>query len=479
MIKPVVGIIMGSDSDLPVMKNAAKVLNEFKIPYEMTIVSAHRTPNRMYEYAKSAYSRGLKVIIAGAGGSAHLPGMVSALTTLPVIGVPVQTKTLSGIDSLYSIVQMPPGVPTATVAINGAQNAGILAVQILATNDESLHKKIKDYKKSLEKKITEKAKNVEETDKIVQAIPKVLKSIDVLGKKAQGKVRDIYFKNDKRILITTDRQSAFDVILGHIPFKGAVLNKLSEFWFKQTKHIIPNHMISVPDPNVMITHNCKPTSVEMIVRGYISGVTKTSIWYSYESGERIIYGLKFPDGLKKNQKLPKPVITPTTHPEPGSNLHDERLTREQILENKILDEKIYKQMEKAALALFDYGSKWCKKHGLILVDTKYEFGIKNGKLMLIDEIHTPDSSRFWIADTYEERVQKGMEPENFDKEFLRLRYANEFGYRGDGAPPKMPEDLVIDLAKRYIQVYEKISGEQFKMYEYPIEERIKKNIMKI
>ncbi|OGK13564.1 phosphoribosylaminoimidazolesuccinocarboxamide synthase [Candidatus Roizmanbacteria bacterium RIFCSPLOWO2_01_FULL_38_12] len=316
------------------------------------------------------------------------------------------------------------------------------------------------------------------TDKIVKAIPYVLKSIDIpgLGKKKQGKVRDIYFKGDKRILITTDRQSAFDVILGHIPFKGAVLNMLSEFWFKKTKKIVPNHMISVPDTNVMITQNCKPTAVEMIVRGYMTGVTKTSIWYSYEKGERTIYGIKFPEGLKKNQKLPRPILTPTTHPEVGSGLHDERLTREQIIENKIIDEKSYKQMEKTALTLFDFGSKWCKKHGLILVDTKYEFGIYNGKLMLIDEIHTPDSSRFWIADTYEERFQKGEEPENFDKEFLRLRYANELGYRGDGTPPKMPEDLIIDLAKRYIRVYEKISGETFKMFEYPIKERIIRNL---
>ncbi len=476
--KALVAVIMGSDSDFPIMKEACEALKSFGVPYEVTVLSAHRTPERAFTFAKESQDRGIKVIIAAAGGAAHLAGVMAGLCTLPVIGVPILTKTLGGADSLYSTAQMPPGVPVATVAINGALNAGILAVQILATADEALQKKLKDYKKSLEKKVNAKAKNIEETDKIVRAIPHVLKSIDVpgLGKKSQGKVRDIYFKNDKRILITTDRQSAFDVILGHIPFKGAVLNRLSEFWFKQTKHIVQNHMISVPDDNVMITHNCKPTSVEMIVRGYMTGVTKTSIWYSYEKGERTIYGLKFPEGLKKNQKLPKPVLTPTTHPEVGSGLHDERLTREQIIDNKIIDEKIYKQMEKAALDLFDFGSKWCKKHGLILVDTKYEFGIKNGKLMLIDEIHTPDSSRFWIADTYEERINNGQEPENFDKEFLRLRYANELNYRGDGAPPKMPEDLIIDLAKRYIQVYEKITGETFEMFDYPIEERIKKNL---
>jgi len=479
--RALVAVIMGSDSDFPVMKAACEALKFFGVSYEVTVVSAHRTPDRAFAFAKGAQDRGIKVIIAAAGGAAHLAGVMAGLSTLPVIGVPILTKTLGGADSLYSTAQMPPGVPVATVAINGAQNAGILAVQILATADESLQKKLKDFKKSLEKKVLTKAKNLEETDKIVCAIPDVLKSIDIsgLGKRKQGKVRDIYFKNDKRILITTDRQSAFDVILGHIPFKGAVLNLLSEFWFKQTKRIVPNHMIAVPDPNVMVTRNCKPTSVEMIVRGYMTGVTKTSIWYSYEKGERMIYGIKFPEGMKKNQKLPRPVLTPTTHPEVGSGLHDERLTREQIIEKKLIDKKLYEQMEKVALQLFIFGSKLCKKQGLILVDTKYEFGINNGKLMLIDEIHTPDSSRFWIADTYEERFNKGQEPENFDKEFLRLRYANELGYRGDGTPPEMPEDLIIDLAKRYIAVYEKISGQTFEMFDYPIEERIKKNIMKV
>ena len=221
---------------------------------------------------------------------------------------------------------------------------------------------------------------------ILKSLPKILKTINLpLGKKLQGKVRDIYFKDKKRILITTDRQSAFDVILGCIPFKGAVLNQLSAFWFKKTKHIVDNHLLDVPDPNVSVTKNCEPIQVEMIVRGYISGVTKTSIWYSYERGERLIYGLKFPDGLKKNQKLFKPILTPTTHPLVGATGHDERLTREQIIGKKIVSKKLYEQMEKTALVLFKYGAKLCLSKGLILVDTKYEFGIYNGKLTLIEE----------------------------------------------------------------------------------------------
>ncbi|MDQ3099272.1 MAG: hypothetical protein M3Q44_05990 [bacterium] len=181
--------------------------------------------------------------------------------------------------------------------------------------------------------------------------------------------------------------------------------------------------------------------------------------------------------MRKNEKLPHPVITPTTHGG-GAGGHDERLTREEIIQRGIVDTKLYEQIEKATYALFLIGSSWCSEKGLILVDTKYEFGLYKGELMLIDEVHTPDSSRFWIGDTYRNRFNAGVEPENFDKEFLRLWYA-EKGYRGDGEPPEMTEDLIISLAQRYLSVYEKITGEEFTEFEYPIEERIKNNINKI
>jgi phosphoribosylaminoimidazole-succinocarboxamide synthase len=319
-----------------------------------------------------------------------------------------------------------------------------------------------------------------QTKTILSALPSALQDIEIpeLEKKLRGKVRVIYVKNDKRILIATDSKSAFDVVLGYAPYTGAVLTQLAKFWFEKTKNIVTNHMISTPDQNVMITKNCKPIPVEMIVRGYISGVTKTSIWYSYQKGERTIYGNILPDGLKKNDKLPHPIITPTTHPEAGSGKHDERLTRDEIIQQKIVDKKLYDQMEKISLELFAFGQKWCEKHGLILVDTKYEFGLYDGKLMLIDEIHTPDSSRFWIAKTYKKRRKLGEEPENFDKEFFRLWYA-ERGYRGDGNPPTMPKELRIEIAKRYIKTYEMLTGKKFQALKYPIEERIKKNLKNI
>lgn len=326
-------------------------------------------------------------------------------------------------------------------------------------------------------------------DRIRQAIPKTLETVSLPASvsgsgdvsqlspmiKQQGKVRDIYVREHDRVLIATDRQSAFDVILGRIPYKGSVLTLLSQFWFEQTRHIIPNHMTAVPDPNVMICKNCQPIPVEMVVRGYVSGVTKTSIWYSYQQGERTIYGVDFPDGLHKNDQLPQPVITPTTHGG-GANGHDERLTREQILSTGMVSEEIYTQMEQAALALFAFGSARCLEQGLILVDTKYEFGICEGQLMIMDEIHTPDSSRFWIAATYEERHKAGQEPENFDKEFLRLWYA-EKGYTGDGDPPAMSEELIVQVAERYMAVYEKLTGKTFPEYSYPIEERIVSNLI--
>lgn len=318
-------------------------------------------------------------------------------------------------------------------------------------------------------------------DQILKALPNVLKTTNFnFGKKFVGKVRDTYILDDgRRIIVTTDRQSAFDVILGEIPFKGAVLNQLAAFWFEKTKDIVDNHLISVPDPNVSVVKSCEGIPIEMIVRGYISGVTNTSIWGSYNKGDRVIYGIKFPDGLKKNQKLPEPVITPTTHGDPtGKGGHDERLTRDEILSSDLVSKEIYLEMEKAAIELFKKGSEIALKQGLILVDTKYEFGLIDGKLTLMDEIHTPDSSRFWKAETYEERFSKEEEPENFDKEFLRLWYAKK-GYKGDGEPPKMSEELIVQLSQRYIEVYEKLTGQTFEGFEYPIEKRIEENIEKV
>lgn len=300
-----------------------------------------------------------------------------------------------------------------------------------------------------------------------------------LGPKTQGKVRDIYAdpfgQRDTKLLIATDRQSAFDRHLGLIPYKGAVLTLLSQFWFEQTAQIIPNHLIAVPHPNVSHVRACQAIPVEMIVRGYLTGVTQTSIWHSYQAGEREIYGQLFPDGLVKNDPLPQPVITPTTHGG-GAGGHDERLTRDQIRSQGIVESDLYDKMEQTALALFAKGTEVAQKAGLILVDTKYEFGLLDGQLVLIDEIHTPDSSRFWDAATYHKCKSAGQEPDNYDKEYLRLWYAQQ-GYTGDGQPPEMTDELATEVARRYLTVYERLTGSSFPprrygTYQYPIEDTL-------
>ena len=293
-----------------------------------------------------------------------------------------------------------------------------------------------------------------------------------IGRKYEGKVRDNYILNGKRIIITTDRISAFDRVLCTIPFKGQVLNQTSAFWFEKTKNIVKNHVIDVPDPNVMVVHECKPYPVEMVVRGYITGVTKTSAWYNYERGVRNFCGNILPEGLKKNQKFDKPIITPSTKAHTG---HDESISGEEIIKRGLVNAKTYNQMKKASLALFDFGTKLVAKNNLILVDTKYEFGYLNGKLVLIDEIHTPDSSRFWIKDTYQELFSKGEEPQKLDKEYVRQWLANR-EFIGEGKIPKIPDEVKIEAAKRYITAYEMITGKEFKAKNEDVLGRIEKNL---
>ena len=288
-----------------------------------------------------------------------------------------------------------------------------------------------------------------------------------LGERYKGKVRDSYTKGGTRVMITTDRISAFDRVLGTIPFKGQVLNQLAAFWFDKTKDIVPNTVVSVPDPNVMLVKECKIYPVEMVVRGYLAG----SAWRDYKAG-KLISGIKLPKGMEKNQKLAKPIITPSTKAVSG---HDQPISREEIIKRKIVPKDIYGQIEKAALALFRRGTEITAKQGLILVDTKYEFGELNGRIVLADEIHTPDSSRFWYASEYKKRFDAGKEQKMLDKEYLRI-WLMEHGFMGDGEIPKIPEEVIIGVATRYIKAYEEITGLEFKANSEPILGRIKRNL---
>ncbi len=296
-----------------------------------------------------------------------------------------------------------------------------------------------------------------------------------LAGKHSGKVRDGYpLPDGKRLLVTTDRLSAFDAVLGCVPYKGQVLNQLSAWWFKQTEDVIANHLISIPDPNAATVQAAEPFPVEVIVRGYITGVTKTALWYRYSLGERQIYGYTFPEALHKNEALPAPIITPTT--KGGPTGHDERLTCAEVVEKGFLDASTWKQVQKAALEVFRRGQATAEKAGLILVDTKYEFGrAADGRVILIDEVHTPDSSRFWKRDSYAQRLAAGEEPEIYDKEFIRLAYAAQ-GYRGEGQAPNLPATTWAEAARLYISIYERLTGTEFVAGDYPIEPRLEKNL---
>lgn len=307
-------------------------------------------------------------------------------------------------------------------------------------------------------------------------VSRVLKETNLqgLGEKKVGKVRDVYIQPEKLILVSTDRHSSFDRIIAHIPFKGQVLNQISAFWFDATKDIVQNHVLAVPDPNITVGKRCKTLPVEVIVRGYITGVTGTSLWTLYQKGERDFGSFILPEGMKKNQKLDEPVLTPTTK----SDEHDRPVTAKQIIEEGMVPEAIWMEVERAAKALYKRGEEIAARNGLILVDTKYEFGLdESGKLMLIDEIHTPDSSRYWKLPTYADRFAKGEEPEYFDKEFLRLWFKENCDPYNDPVLPEAPADMVAELSRRYIEIYETITGKSFEVdTTTPIEERIAKNL---
>lgn len=274
-----------------------------------------------------------------------------------------------------------------------------------------------------------------------------------------GKVRDTYIHNGHRVLVTTDRQSAFDRVLALVPYKGQVLNRLAYFWFQKTQHIIPNHALSLPDPNILISKNVKVFPVEFVVRAYITGSTDTSVWMNYKNGMRNFCGHVLPEGMSKNTPLPKVIVTPTTKPEHG---HDENISRSEIIERGLMTVEDFDFVEQKALELFTFGQEWCDSKGLILVDTKYEFGKDvEGNIVLADEIHTPDSSRFWEKESYKQRIQTGKDPKSFDKDVIRNWFLSHSDPYNDTILPQAPESVLQELSKVYQKAYETITGEIF------------------
>ena len=298
-----------------------------------------------------------------------------------------------------------------------------------------------------------------------------------LPDRRDGKVRTSWAcGDDPRLIVTTDRLSAFDRVLAGVPYKGQVLNQLSAWWFERTADVIANHVVSVPDPNALLARSATPLPVEVVVRGYITGVTDTSLWGMYAEGARSMYGYEFPDGLRKNTALPRHIVTPTTKAAGGG--HDVPITCDEVVSSGLLPAELWHRVMDAALALFARGVELGARAGLILADTKYEFGLAaDDELILIDEVHTPDSSRWWVAESYEHRVEAGHEPESLDKEVVRRAFA-ELGYKGEGPVPDVPGEVWSATSGRYITAYERLTGTPFVPAAYPVPSRLIDNLTK-
>ena len=295
-------------------------------------------------------------------------------------------------------------------------------------------------------------------------------NINLGEKNYSGKVRENFYLDDEIVMVTTDRVSAFDHILGTIPFKGEILTQIAKFWFEKTKDIAPNHYIDDPDPQVLLTKRAEPLPIEIIIRGYITG----SLWRDYSSGVDGQYGFTMPEGMKKNQKFDSPIITPTTKADYGE--HDEAISKEEIISG-LVDKDIYEKAEKYAMALFSEGQKWANERGLILVDTKYEFGMIGDELYVIDEIHTPDSSRYWISNEYESRFANGENQLMLDKENIR-QWLIEKGFSGEGTPPELSEDIRILLSEKYMELYKVLTGNDYNPSLGDVNTRIINNLTK-
>jgi phosphoribosylaminoimidazole-succinocarboxamide synthase len=286
----------------------------------------------------------------------------------------------------------------------------------------------------------------------------------------QGKVRDTYDLGDEILIVASDRLSAFDVVLGTIPFKGQVLNQIASFWFEQTADVAPNHVISQPDPAALLAKRCRPLPVEVVVRGYITG----SLWRDYQAGKAGVYGIDFPKGMRKDQAFDQAIITPSTKAEVGE--HDEPISSADVVAQGLAAPDIWERCQRLALDLFAKGQQIAASRGLILVDTKYEFGLFGDELLVIEEIHTPDSSRYWEADTYQERFEAGQEQRMLDKENIRQWLIQERGWQGEGPPPALPGDVRMDLARKYIANYERLTGLTFEPAEGDPSRRLEENL---
>lgn len=464
--EPVVPVLMGSKADLPRCQKIADELAAFGIRAELHISSAHKTPERLIAMVRAYEADGRpKVYIAVAGRSNALSGMLDCAVTSPVISCPPYSDAFGGTD-LYSSIRMPSGVAPALVL--DPSGAALLAAKILGVTNRGMAAKVGALQKANRDRLYFDDADTQSRTYLSTIAERrtgengscmIESKLDIGSNSRSGKVRDAYELDEKTLLlVTTDRQSAFDRVLAAVPYKGQVLNLTSAYWFSVTEDIIPNHMLSVPHPNALLARKCDPFPVEFVVRGYITGSTDTSLWKNYAAGSRDYCGLSLPEGLVKNQKLDANVLTPTTKDDAG----DRPISPAEIVSLGLMSQADADTCAEAALALFARGQALAAERGLILVDTKYEFGRdSDGTIRLIDEIHTPDSSRYWVAATYAARMAAGKEPENVDKEFLRLWFADACDPYKDEVLPEAPADLVDELSRRYVMLYEIITGKPF------------------
>jgi phosphoribosylaminoimidazole-succinocarboxamide synthase len=309
--------------------------------------------------------------------------------------------------------------------------------------------------------------------------PDVFTEIDLpLADRREGKVRRSWSAGPgRRLIVTTDRLSAFDRVIAAVPHKGQVLNQLSAWWFEQVADLVDHHVLDVPDPNAVLAIDAMPLPVEVVVRGHITGVTDTSLWRRYDAGQRLIDGHHLPDGLRKNDRLPAPIVTPTTKALHGG--HDEPISVAEVVERGLVAPETWDEVLAAALAVFARGVEVGAQAGLVLADTKYEFGIApDGRVLLIDEVHTPDSSRWWVAETLEARCAAGEEPESLDKEVVRRAFA-DLGYRGDGPVPELPAEVWQATSTRYVRTYELLTGREFEPGASPVGPRLIQNLRRV
>lgn len=307
--------------------------------------------------------------------------------------------------------------------------------------------------------------------RLTAQLPFTLSKTDfpALGQKYQGKVRDTYAQGDRLVLITTDRLSAFDHVLTTLPFKGDLLNTLAHFWFQKTAHVVKNHVLDMPDPCVIVGRRAEPFKVEFVVRGYLTG----SLWRDYEAG-RDPYALALPKGMKKDQRFERALLTPSTKAPIGQ--HDEPLSEKAVVERGLLSARDWDRAKEAALGLFAEGQKQAAAQGLLLVDTKYEFGLVGSELVVIDEMHTPDSSRFWLAEGSQQRFERGEPQQMLDKENLRQWLIAEHGFSGHGTPPAIPDDVRVMLADKYLSAFERITGRTFPLEVGDVRARLERNL---